>query len=187
MKKSTIIGLLVLLGPALQAQATMDYHLKAGLVSALGDMLNLTNKHQGHFFEGGVSFNLKNPELGLYVHLGHLVVRRDKLDSGNFCDVKNTWAGVDLQYPVNKSFGLFTGPTMNQYDVTALTGPYTDTNWKLGWRVGGKYAITKNWSVEGIYGFSEWTRIQRKNRNGTLKPLEALNPSWFTVGAAYTF
>jgi hypothetical protein len=187
MKKGTIIGLLVLLGPALQAQVTMDYRLKTGLVSAVGDMVNLTNRHLGYFFEGGVNLDLQSPKLALFAHVGHLAVRRDELDAGNYADVKNTWVGVDLLYPVNKKFDLFTGPTLNTWDVTALTGPYDDTSWKLGWRLGGRYAFTKHWGVEGIYNIAEYARLQRKNRNGTLKPVEALRPSWFTVGVSYTF
>lgn len=187
MKKSTIIGLLVLLGPALQAQTTVDYRLKTGLVSAVGDMVNLTNKHLGYFFEAGANFGLKDPDLAFYAHVGHLQVRRDTFDAGNYADVKNTWFGVDLLYPVNKQFDLFTGPTLNSWDVTALTGPYEDTSWKLGWRLGGRYAFGQHWGVEGIYNFAEYARLQRKNRNGTLRPVEALNPSWFTIGVSYKF
>jgi len=187
MTKGTLIGLLVLLGPALQAQTTVDYRLKTGLVSALGDMVNLSNKHLGYFFEAGANFGLKEPDLAFYGHVGHLQVRRDTLDAGNYADVKATWFGVDLLYPVNRSFDLFTGPTLASWDVTALTGPYEDTSWKLGWRLGGRYAITPRWGVEGIYNLSEYGRIQRKNRNGSLRPVEALRPSWFTVGVSCRF
>lgn len=187
MNMRTIIAAVLTLGVGLQAQTTVDYRAKAGLVSAQGDLLSLSNRHQGHFLEVGANLAIKEPELGLYFHLGHLVVRRDALDSGNYADVKNTWAGLDLQYPVTSRFGLFTGPTMNQWDITALTGPYPDTGWKFGWRLGGRYAVTKTWSVEAIYSFSEWAQVQRKNRNGTLKPTENMAPSWFTIGAAYSF
>jgi len=187
MNKRTIIGLALTLGVALQAQTTIEYRAKVGLVSAQGDLLSLTNRHQGYFFEVGANLSIKDPDLGLYFHLGHLVVRRDALDSGNYADVKDTWFGLDLQYPVTSKFGLFTGPTLNQWDVTALTGPYPDTNWKLGWRIGGRYSVTKSWSVEAIYSLSEWTQLQRKNRDGTLRPTRNMAPTWFTVGAAYTF
>lgn len=187
MMKRTIIGLLVLLGPALHAQATMDFKLKTGITSAVGDMVNLTNRHLGYFFEGGADVHFKGPDLKLFAHLGHLQVRRDELDAGNYADVKNTWFGVDLMYPVTNKFDLFTGPTMNSWDITALTGPIDDTSWKFGWRLGGRYAITSKWGVEGIYSLAEYARVQRKNRNGTARPAEALNPSWFTVGVSYKF
>lgn len=187
MTKRMIIGVAMMLGLALQAQTTVDYRAKAGLVSAQGDLLGLTNRHQGYFLEVGANMALKDPDLGLYFHLGHLVIRRDTLDAGNYCDAKDTWFGLDLQYPVTKQFSLFTGPTLNQWDITALTGPYPDTTWKFGWRLGGRYEISKKWSVEAVYSISEWTQLQLKNRNGSLRPLENVSPSWFTVGASYTF
>jgi hypothetical protein len=187
MNKSVIISLALVSGIALCAQSTVDFRAKAGLVSAQGDLLSLTNRHQGRFFEAGANLSIKDPDLGLYFHVGHLVVQRDELDAGNFADAKNSWLGLDLQYPVTSKFGLFTGPTMNLWSVTALTGSYPDSSWKMGWRVGGRYTVAKNWSVEAVYSLSEWTQLQRKNRNGTLRPPENLAPSWFTIGAVYSF
>lgn len=187
MKKGTIIGVLLLAATALQAQSTLTYQVGGGYVSAQGDMLTLTNLHTGYFGEVGATFGLKNPDLGLRAHAGHLVVRRDQSVIGNYCDVKNTYFGLDLLYPVTPKLAFFAGPTMNQFDITSRLGPYADTNWKLGWRVGGSYAITNHWSAGATYSFSEWTLLQPKSATGTLLASRPVNPSWLTVNVAYTF
>ncbi|MDP2875147.1 MAG: outer membrane beta-barrel protein [Holophaga sp.] len=188
MRKFITLSLLALVGSVLPAQST-EYSVKTGLVNAQGDMVNLTQRHLGYFFEGGVKFTLTEPDLSLYVHAGHLTVRAKQEDLANNCDVKNAWVGLDLLYPV-KTTGLtiFTGPTLNTFDVKAQkTGAYPDTSWKFGWRLGTKYQITKSVAVDAVYNFAEWTRFQTKDRLGALQPMAAYRPSWLTVGVSYTF
>lgn len=188
MKKILAACVLGLLGASLSAQST-EYSLKAGLVNAQGDMVNLTQRHLGYFFEGGVKFTLSEPNLSFYLHGGHLIVRANKEPNTNYVDFKDTWVGADLLYPIGTTkITLFTGPTLNSFDVKAMkTGAYPDTSWKFGWRVGGKYTITKHLSADLVYNFAEWTRFQTKNFNGTLNPVGAYNPSWLTAGVSYTF
>lgn len=188
MKKTIAFSLLALLGSALPAQST-EYSLKTGLVDAQGDMVNLTKRHWGYFFEGGVKFTLAQPELSFQVHAGHLIVRAKKQPGTNYVDFKDTWIGADILYAVKDTkFTVFTGPTLNSFDVKAMnTGAYPDTNWKFGWRVGTKYQISKHFATDVVYNFAEWARFQTKNANGSLNPVAAYNPSWFTVGVSYTF
>ena len=188
MRKTIIISLLVLLGPVLHAQPT-EYSVKAGIVNAQGDMVNLTQRHLGYFFEGGAKFTFAEPDLSIYVHAGHLTVRAKKEVAANNCDVKDAYFGVDLLYPFkNAAFTIFTGPTLNTFDVKAMaTGGYPDTSWKFGWRLGAKYQVTKNVGVDAVYNFAEWTKFQTKTVSRALNPIAAYRPSWVTIGVSYTF
>jgi len=188
MRKTIAISLLALLGSVLPAQST-EYSVKAGLTNAQGDMVNLTQRHLGYFFEGGVKFTLTEPDLSLYVHAGHLIVRAKKDPLANNVDMKDTWVGVDLLYPVKRTpLTIFTGPTLNSFDVKATkTGSYPDTSWKFGWRVGAKYQISKQFDVSAVYNFAEWTKFQTKTAAGATNPTAAYRPSWVTVGVSYTF
>lgn len=193
MNARTILGLLVLAGAALQAQTTFDYRAKLGLVSAQGHLLGFTGKHQGYFYELGVGMNLKDPDLNLYFHAGNLNVGRDDSATANYAKAKNFWVGLDLQYPVTEKLSLFTGPTMNQWDITPRVGrPYAGNSFKMGWRLGAKYHLHKRYSVEALYGLSEYGNIVLRNLDGTTPTstsnnTRARHPSWFTMGVTYQF
>lgn len=189
MNARTILGLLVLAGTALQAQTSFDYRAKLGLVSAQGHLLGFTGKHQGYFYEVGVGMNIKDPDLNLYFHAGNLNVGRDDSETANFAKAKNFWFGMDLQYPVTEKFSLFTGPTMNMWDITPRIGkPYPGNSFKMGWRLGAKYHIYKRYSVEALYGLSEYGNLQLRDMSGNYTGRSmARHPSWFTLGVTYQF
>lgn len=193
MNKTIFLAVAALVGSALQAQTSYQFQGKLSIASAQGDLLSLTGKQQGHAFEGGIQIKLTQPELNLYVHGGHLVVRRNDVAGMNNADAKTTWVGLDLNYDVNERITIYTGPTLNSWDiVTKATGSYPDTNWHLGWRAGLGYQINAKWGVDACYSFSEWSRVQQKSVTGSnVGPVAnqpwRINPAWFTVGATYKF
>ncbi len=188
MKKTLFLAVAALVGASLHAQSSYFFQGKLSIASAQGDLLSLTQKQQGHAFEGGIDIKMAQPDLNLYVHAGHLVVRRNDVLGANNADAKNTWVGVDLKYPVTEKIHLYTGPTLNTWDiVTKRTGGLPDTAWHLGWRLGMTYQLTDRWGIDANYAASEYARVAIKRADGSTERMWRVNPAWFTVGATYKF
>lgn len=201
MKKFAHLAILILATTGAMAQ-DWSFDARAGLAFAQGDMRALTRKAQGMTFELGGRNTLEVAGLDYRLHLGHVVVRRKayNVPSTNYlsdtADVKGTWLGADIFYPVHKGFEVYTGPQLTSWDVTAKTaGPLGDTNLHLGWRVGASWAFTKRWSLNATYTLSEWQKYNQRvsdpakgNTVGAATGTRTtMNPSWFSLTASYRF
>lgn len=194
MKKFVLSGMALLAGASLSAQDGWEYRLKGGFISAQEDMVRLTREHQGLFGEISARRSLNAEGLGLNFHGGHLAVYRKDVavattDPGSdTADVKNSWVGMDIYYPVKGGFHLYTGPTLNIWDIVAKTaGKRADSSAKFGWRAGGAYPFLKRWAVDLNYNVAEWTLYTPRLAETTPKQAVRRNPSWVSIGVSYKF
>jgi len=194
MKKFVLSGMALLAGAALCAQEGWEYRLKGGIVSAQEDLVRLTREHNGIFGEISARKALNAEGLALNFHGGHLAVYRKVVDvpatdpGSDTADAKNSYIGLDISYPVTSGFRLYTGPTLNVWDIVAKTaGKRPDSSVKFGWRGGASYAFLERWAVDVSYSVSEWTRYQPRLAETTPNQQVRRNPTWVSIGVSYKF
>lgn len=162
-----------------------EFSVKVGLINPQGDLRTMTKQPLG--YGGELGYDLKPTKamgIGLGVNAGFLLARGKKESFETF-DAKATYAGLDLIYAAGETpLTIRTGLQLISWDVTSLqpaigTGAQGETTWKLGFRFGLEYRITKMWSVSSMYNFSHWKSDTTANTSS--------NPSFVTLMVGYKF
>lgn len=174
--KTTLICLLAAAALPLAAEdKNITFQFKAGWVNSQGQLRALTENPTGYGGEVALNWRFNEDGFGFGFHGGFNNVTAKKIAGHDTSGAKTGIIGVDFQYPLGKSFQLYSGPVLATYDVTdRVTGlPLGENPWKMGWRVGLQYDISKEWGVSLNYTQTAW--------------IPGNNPSFATLMATYKF
>ncbi len=167
------------------ADSETEFSVKGGLFNPQGDLRSMTKNGIG--YGGEVGWDLKpSKELGVGFGLnaGFALARGKNMPYETY-DAKATYGGLDLIYPAGTTpLTIRAGLQLITWDVTSIkstvgTGAQGENAWKLGFRFGLEYRLTKDWSVSGMYSFSHW--------KSDLEANTGINPSFVTLMAGYKF
>jgi len=112
------------------------------------------------------------------------------------CNIKAAYVGADILYAVTGTpVTIRTGPTLVTWDITqrypagtingiVYGGAMGETTWKLGWRLGADYRISKEWCASIMYSQAHWLNTTSSVNSANVFQS---NPSWVTLMAGYKF
>jgi len=162
-----------------------EFSFKGGLINPQGDLRKLTQSPMGFGFELGYDLvPTKEMGVGLGFNAGFLSAKGKDMAFETFT-AKASYGGVDLIYAIGETpLTIRTGLQLISWDVTSLTAPagtgaQGETGWKFGFRVGGEYRFSKQWTATAMYSFSQW----KSDTNTNI----AVNPSYVSIMAGYKF
>ena len=187
--KALPAALLLVAATSLQAQED-GIVLSAGLLVPQGDAAQLTQKSKGYGFQIGYLMHPKGYGVAFMPYLGHQIMPGKDVDYQTTYNLAANFVGVDMLYRIKAlPLDLYTGPSFHAWQVERRGGDPTttnvgDQNWKLGWRLGVKYSIDKDWSVSAAFTQTMW------RSRADLDWVEGLNPSrpaYFSILANYRF
>lgn len=173
--KTTLICLLAAAALPLAAEdKNVNFQFKAGWVNSQGQLRSLTQNPSGYGGELALNWRYNESGFGFGFHGGFNTITAKKITGRHTFAAKTGILGVDFQYPLAKSFQLYSGPVLATYDVSDNAGlPAGENAWKMGWRAGLQYDINDRWGVTFNYTQTAWV-------SGT-------NPSFATLMATYKF